>query len=62
MLKINKISKKVLATNVHGQACGNDCKVKVWAGKREADGSQAGCWYTYQYTARWNPFAQEVKV
>mgnify|MGYP006910906416 FL=1 len=57
MLKINKISKKVLATNVHGQACGNDCKVKVWAGKREADRSQAGCWYTYQYTARWNPFA-----
>ena len=31
MLKIKKISKKVLATNVHGQACDNDCKVKVWA-------------------------------
>lgn len=57
MLKINKINKKVLATNVHGQACDNDCEVKVWAGKKEDDGWQAGCWYTYQYTPRWNPFA-----
>lgn len=35
MLKINKINKKVFETNVQGQACDNDCKVKVWSGKKK---------------------------
>lgn len=57
MSKISKISKKTLVSNVEAQGCGNDCKVKVWSGKKAADGWEAGCWYTYQYTGRWNPFA-----
>nr|WP_297936299.1 hypothetical protein [uncultured Lachnoclostridium sp.] len=58
-MKITKIQKRDLVSNVQAQSsdCKTDCKVKVWAGKKEADGNAAGCWYTYQYTARWNPLA-----
>ncbi len=56
-MKLSKIEKKDLVSNVAAQSCKNDCQVKVWSGKKEADGYANGCWYTYQYTARWNPFA-----
>ncbi|MEK3770355.1 hypothetical protein MKY14_17520 [Paenibacillus sp. FSL R5-0887] len=55
-MKVTKITRKTtLSSNVEAQGCKDDCKVKVWAGKKEADGSAAGCWSTYQYTPRWNP-------
>lgn len=55
-MKLKKIANKAFECNVAGQGCGNDCKVKVWSGKKEADGWEAGCWYTYQYTSKTNPF------
>ena len=48
-MKINKISDKV-SLNVQAQSCGNDCKVKVWAGKKSSE--TKGCWYNYTYTAK----------
>ncbi|ENK1245044.1 TPA: hypothetical protein PTV74_002992 [Clostridium botulinum] len=58
MLKVKKITKTIsVQSNVQAQGCKDDCKVKVWSGKKEADGWQAGCWSTYQYTPRYNPFA-----
>lgn len=57
-MKVTKIKNKItLSSNVEAQGCKDDCEVKVWAGKREADGNAAGCWYTYQYTPRLSPWA-----
>ncbi len=61
MINIKKITTEIpLESNVQAQAseeCKTDCKVKVWSGKKASDGWEAGCWYTYQYTGRWNPFS-----
>jgi len=50
-LQIKKIS-AALPLTVQAQACSNNCAEKIWAGKKEADGNAAGCWYTTGYTAR----------
>lgn len=56
-MKVTKITSKIsISSNVEAQGCKDDCEVKVWAGKTESGGSAAGCWYTYQYTPRWNAF------
>ena len=50
-MKMKKIE-STLPLKVKGQACTNNCEEKIWAGKKEADGWQAGCWYKTGYTAR----------
>ena len=50
-MKVKKIE-TTLPLKVQGQACTNNCEEKIWAGKKEADGWEAGCWYTIGYTAR----------
>lgn len=50
-MKVKKIE-TTLPLKVQGQACTNNCGEKIWAGKKEADGWEAGCWYTIGYTAR----------
>lgn len=50
-LNVTKIS-KTLPLKVKAQACTNNCEEKIWAGKKEADGWQAGCWSTTGITAR----------
>lgn len=47
-----KVPKQCYDIKVKGQACTNNCEEKIWAGKKEADGWEAGCWYTIGYTAR----------
>lgn len=49
-MKVKKIE-TTLPLKVQGQACTNNCEEKIWAGKKEADGWEAGCWYTIGYTA-----------
>lgn len=44
-MKVKKIE-TTLPLKVQGQACTNNCEEKIWAGKKEADGWEAGCWYT----------------
>ena len=50
-MKMKKIE-TTLPLKVKGQSCTNNCEEKIWAGKKEADGWEAGCWYTIGYTAR----------